>query len=166
MVDDRSARIREEFDAKAPHYECNRLAPWYQAHGELLLAHLAPAAGDLVLDVGCGTGHFLRRLRAACPGVEGVGLDLAPAMVEGARVLARDEGLDRLAFVAADWEAPDPDLDAILGGRRASHLVCASVLHYFADPGLALRRMHAALRPGAPWTGHPLPGYGTSLTVS
>src|ERR671937_2884362 len=52
-------------------------------HGEALLEWLAPKPGERVLDLGCGTGHLTARLAES--GVEAVGLDSSPEMVERAR---------------------------------------------------------------------------------
>lgn len=52
---------------------------WYRAaHANLLLALGRPAAGAApLLDAGCGTGGFLRRLGLARPGMPAVGLDIS-----------------------------------------------------------------------------------------
>ena len=47
---------------------------WYRALHSRLLAALAPVSGR-VLDAGCGTGGFLRKLAAARPDLELVGLE-------------------------------------------------------------------------------------------
>jgi SAM-dependent methyltransferase len=73
-----------------------------------------PLAADIVarkgykrvLDLGCGEGTFLRSLCQAVPGVEGVGMDIAPESIEAARSKAAQAGLDgRLRFVVEDVAA-------------------------------------------------------------
>ena len=83
----------------------------------LVQAALALRPGDRVLDVGCAKGFLLHDLRAECPGLEVVGLDLssyalgeAPAEVEGRLVQGTAE---RLPF-------PDGAFDAAL---------CINVVH-------------------------------------
>lgn len=49
---------------------------------------LAKEIGGPVLDVGCGTGRLTRAIAAA--GLETVGLDITPAMLERARLLSED----------------------------------------------------------------------------
>jgi ubiquinone/menaquinone biosynthesis C-methylase UbiE len=83
------------------------------------------AAGDKVLDVGCGTGDLT--LRAAClagPTGEVVGIDASPNMIEVARRKAASKGLsirweveaiERLTF-------PDDTFDVALSSLMLHHL--------------------------------------------
>jgi SAM-dependent methyltransferase len=76
---------------------------------------LAPAPGERVLEVGCGTGAVARRIVERFDGVDVVGVDPSPAFVEHARRLA--EGLDRVSFVVGDGrELPvgDGEFDAVV----------------------------------------------------
>ncbi len=63
-----------------------------------LLAGLRLESDELLLDVGCGTGWALERL--ALRGVNVLGIDCSPSMLERARAKARDLGWTgrRLAF--------------------------------------------------------------------
>jgi ubiquinone/menaquinone biosynthesis C-methylase UbiE len=139
---------RLEFDAKAEVYESNRLAPWYQAQGDHVLEHLSLEPADVVLDVGCGTGYLLRQIARACPGVTGIGVDIAPRMIEVARARAAEQGLSHLTFVAADWEQQSDRATSLIGRRPVACAVCVSAFHYFRTPVSALRVMHDVLRPG------------------
>lgn len=144
-----ATEIREEFDRKAEEYEAGRLAPWYRAQGELALQHLPERGPGPLVDVGCGTGWMLRRWASARGGERGVGVDLAPGMVERARHLARAEGVEGLTFLAGDWLDPATRrlvLEELPAPARA--ITCVSVLHYFADPEEALRGMASLLAPG------------------
>jgi SAM-dependent methyltransferase len=60
-------------------------------HG-YLVAELAPQAGETWLDVGTGTGGVA--VRAARAGATVTGSDLAPALIETAKRLAAEEGLE------------------------------------------------------------------------
>lgn len=147
-----AAAIAAEFDAKAPVYEENRLAGWYQAQAALVLEQLEPAAARCVLDVGCGSGWLLRQLAHREPRMRGIGIDLSPGMVAEARRRAEEEGLSCLEFHHADWERPDelarlPLPDA---ASPATAVTCVSAFHYFAHPQEALRRMAGCLAPGGP----------------
>ncbi len=143
-----TARIRSEFDTKAPTYESDRLAPWYQAQADLVLEHIGPVAGPVV-DVGCGSGWLLRCLARSTPGASLLGLDLSAGMIDVARETARSEGLPSVRFLQADWEGPQAaDRVRELVGTGADVVTCVSAFHYFRDPRTALERMRSVLRPG------------------
>ena len=144
----RALGIAAEFDAKAPTYETYRLAPWYKAHGEAILAALDDPGDGAVLDIGCGTGWLLRRIARSFPAARGIGLDLSGVMVETARHKAAAAGLDRLDFVKADWESPDAERLPGLSGKRINAIVCANAFHYFGDTEEAVAKMFRALAPG------------------
>jgi trans-aconitate 2-methyltransferase len=67
------------WDAKL--YEEKHAFVWQQ--GASLIELLAPAQGESVLDIGCGTGHLAARIAAT--GIHVTGLDNSPEMVEQAR---------------------------------------------------------------------------------
>lgn len=60
---------------------------WYRAaHANLMLAlGRPPATANPLLDAGCGTGGFLRRLGQARPGLAAVGLDISGQALSLAR---------------------------------------------------------------------------------
>ncbi len=147
-----SETIAREFDAKAAVYESNRLAGWYIAHADHLFERLALRPGDVVLDIGCGTGYLLRKIARESSGVTGIGIDLSPRMVDEAGRLAAAAGLRDLVFLQVDWERPSRELEHMLAIRAPNCVVCANAFHYFADPQGALARMHAVLSPrGTLW---------------
>ncbi len=78
-------QVRRAFDKAAHTYDS---AAEIQRHACERLAAGLPA--DLltqrILDAGCGTGYGLRLLAKRFPHAEGVGLDLAPAMLAKARL--------------------------------------------------------------------------------
>ena len=59
---------------------------------EDLIASLGPRPGEGWLDVACGTGGIA--LRAVRAGAKVTGVDLAPALIETAKRLAAEEGLE------------------------------------------------------------------------
>jgi SAM-dependent methyltransferase len=67
-----------------------------------LVDELAPAPGERWLDVGTGTGPVA--ILAARAGAEVTGSDLAPALIETAKRLAAEDGLD-IQFDVGDAEA-------------------------------------------------------------
>ena len=100
------------------------------------------AAGDQVLDVGCGLGHEVRRL-AERVGPQGrvVGIDTNPAMITGARRRAAGLALP-FAFEVGDAHHvtfPDSTFDLCRTER---------VLRYVDGPAAALGEMVRLARPG------------------
>ena len=110
--------------------------------GELLTL-AAPAPGEAVLDVACGTGMVsLAAAHAVGPAGRVLGIDLAGAMVQAARARAQELGLVQAAFARMDAEQlalPDASFDLAL---------CTLGLMYVPDPQAAVRELHRVLRPG------------------
>ncbi len=107
-------------------------------------ADVATAArpGARVLELGCGPGHLAMRLVRDF-GLEVVGLDLDPAMIERARAGAgRLAGETRPGFVVGDAAAlPFPD--------AAFDLVVSTLsLHHWTDPAGASTEIARVLQPG------------------
>lgn len=102
----------------------------------------APASGDRVLDVACGTGAALRRA-AAVSGNAGAlhGIDANPGMLAVARRVADRDGLPVELHEASVDALPfaDGDFDVVL---------CSQGLQFFADRRAALAEMRRVLRPG------------------
>jgi SAM-dependent methyltransferase len=95
------------------------------------------AKGQRVLEVGCGTGVFLRR--AADLGAEVVGVDASEALLELARERVPEADL-RLA-----------DMEALPFGDDSFDLVAGFNAFFFAvDMVAALREAGRVARPGAP----------------
>ncbi len=93
-----------------------------------------------VLDVGCGTGEFFRRLKIQFPEAVFVGVDPAAGMIEAAR---RKFGTDsQVSFQCALAEA--------LPFREGQFdwVICLNALHCFRDAQAAVGEMVRVLRPG------------------
>lgn len=103
-----------------------------------LLPNLA-AAGDLVLDVGCGTGASRPYLPA---GIRYIGIDLSYNMLRRAQ-----RKCQRLQLPAA-WV--QGDLCALPArGASADALLAMGVLQHAAQPAAALAELARAAKPGA-----------------
>ena len=90
-----------------------------------------------VLDVGCGTGELLRRLRAKYPDATLAGLDpVAEMLTVAGNKLSGKEDL-RLGYAdALPWSAGTFDV-----------VVSCNMFHYISHPVVALREMARVLRP-------------------
>jgi len=112
-----------------------RLAPV----SAVLLARAAPALGECVLDVGCGTGALLGRL-AESVGERGrvVGVDLSDTMLGIARRTAPD-GVELLRADAQDFAFPPEAFDLV---------VSRFGVMFFAEPVRAFRNLRRAMRRG------------------
>jgi SAM-dependent methyltransferase len=122
---------------------------------DLLLARLLPetSASPRLLDVGCGTGHHLKALRAR--GYDASGVDGSGAMLEEARradaaAPLAQSGVSTLPFRSETFDAA----------------LSVEVLRYLGQPLPMLREIARVLRPGGrclvtavPWlslNGYPL----------
>jgi len=108
-----------------------------------LLRQTAPAPGDRILDVGCGTGTFVVMLKRAEPGAQVVGLD------PDANILARARAKAAKANVEVAFQqgfARDADKDVALFTKIVSSLVFHQVPMDEKRAGLA--SMWRALAPG------------------
>lgn len=94
--------------------------------------------GERVLDVGCGTGELLREVvPAESGGGAAAGVDLSMAML----LRARQKVGASAGLIAADAQRlPFRD-------RAFDVVVSTSALHYWPDPGAALREIARVLGP-------------------
>ncbi len=94
------ARVAHSFGRAAASYD--GAADLQREAGEQLLALLPEKANPVAIaDMGCGTGHFIRRLARCYPDALSTGVDLAPGMV--AHAAAR--GPEGAHWLCADAEA-------------------------------------------------------------
>jgi ubiquinone/menaquinone biosynthesis C-methylase UbiE len=109
----------------------------------LLVERAELAAGQRVLDVGCGTGSLVIAVKRRHPAVEVVGIDPDPKVLRIAeRKVARakvDVGLDR--GFAGSLPYPDASFDRVLSSFMFHHLSAA-------DKSQMLREALRVLRPG------------------
>lgn len=102
--------------------------------GAELIDLLAPAAGERILDLGCGTGHLTAKIAAFDS--ETIGIDSSPAMIAEA-----SRNYPALHFEVADardfWF--DRPFDAIFSN---------AALHWITEPERVVESVHEALKPG------------------
>jgi ubiquinone/menaquinone biosynthesis C-methylase UbiE len=106
----------------------------------LLYRSLLGGGGGALLDLGCGTGLFARRLARDPDLGPVVGMDVSKPMIEEGVAQSREEGA-LVDFVRCRAPAL-PFQDASLGG-----ILQAGSLHWVPELGLALREIARALRP-------------------
>ena len=134
-----SESIRDRFGPAAAAYAAS---PVHRSGADLdAMLELGTGSGvGRVLDVACGAGHTALAFAERVPEV--VALDLTPAMLDQARALACERGLDNLTFEpgnAAELPFPDAAFDVVTSRLAA---------HHFADPARAVREAARVLRPG------------------
>jgi SAM-dependent methyltransferase len=107
-----------------------------------VVARLAPRPGEIILDVGCGTGLNFKAIREAI-GPSGwlIGVELCPRMLAVARARVERHGWRNVELVGAD--AAEADIPA----RADAALLCA--VHDVMRSPAALSNLLDQLRDGA-----------------
>jgi SAM-dependent methyltransferase len=109
-------------------------------HGLRAIERLAPAAGERIVDLGCGFGDTTVELaRRVGPAGRAVGVDAAPRFIEAAR--AEAGSVANASFEVADVQARVP-------GGPFDAAYSRMGMMFFASPVIALRNVRAALRSG------------------
>jgi SAM-dependent methyltransferase len=115
---------------------------WDDELVHMIVALLELEAGERVLDLACGSGVHAHRLAAR--GLDVVGVDIAPSLIDYNRRQAREQGLATVRFEEGDMRelAYQEEFEAVL-------LLSGSFGFFDEDTNLdVLRRMARALRPG------------------
>jgi acyl dehydratase/ubiquinone/menaquinone biosynthesis C-methylase UbiE len=90
---------------------------WLEPYRHRAISHLRLQPGDVVLDVGCGTGMSFEPIQAAVgPSGRLVGIEPCPEMLAGARARVEAAGWDNVTLLEASAEeatVPGP-VDAVL----------------------------------------------------
>jgi SAM-dependent methyltransferase len=133
-----------------------RVAPeWIQAEdrleeiggppGLMAMERLDLAAGQRVVDLGCGSGRTTLELASRVgPDGQVLGVDISPGMVARGRERAATAGVRNAEFLHADVQVHD------LGQSRFDAAYSRFGLMFFADPTAAFTNVRRALRPGGP----------------
>jgi uncharacterized protein YceH (UPF0502 family) len=161
----RDARVLSAYDAVAGDYadklvdELTRL-PFERWLLDRVLAH---AAGQPVVDVGCGPGHVTAYL--ADGGADAVGLDISPAMVSEAHRRFPGRRFEVGDLRRLTGPAMAPTWAAVLGWYSLIHLAAselpdavAALIRPLAPGGWLVLGLHsgAEIRHIDDWFGHPV----------
>ena len=122
------------------HWSAERYAEaahFVPALGAPVLELLMPAAGERILDLGCGDGVLTEKIAAT--GATVIGVDAAPDMVAAARA----RGLDA-RVVAGQELAFDGEFDAVFSN---------AALHWMRPAERVLAGVYRALKPGGRFVG-------------
>jgi len=103
-------------------------------HGEGVIELLEPAAGERILDLGCGTGHLTNRI--AQSGAQIIGLDKSSTMIAEARRLYPNIRFE--IGDGTDFEL-DQDFDAVFSN---------AAIHWMKDQAAVARCIWRALKSG------------------
>jgi ubiquinone/menaquinone biosynthesis C-methylase UbiE len=110
-----------------------------------LLAQVAPSDGDVIADVGCGTGTQLRLVAQACPSVTLIGIDPDAAIRQRART--KLAGVTPPVELLAGYAHDSADL---LRGRGVTKVLSSLVFHQvpLEEKRAGLAAIHGTLIPG------------------
>ncbi|MGH7279706.1 MAG: class I SAM-dependent methyltransferase [Candidatus Rokuibacteriota bacterium] len=126
--------MAEKYDPDRFHAHPSRLVRYVEAKRvRRILALLAPAAGDRVLEVGCGGGHLLARV----PAGRRLGLDLSRSLL--ARTAGRIGG--RRGLVQGDAE------QLPFRNGAVDRAYCSEVLEHLPSPAAAVAEIRRVLTP-------------------
>ncbi|MGO9930166.1 MAG: class I SAM-dependent methyltransferase [Mycobacterium sp.] len=110
-----------------------------------LLSQLAPSPGDVIADVGCGTGTQLRLVARACPSVTLIGIDPDEAIRRRAR--AKLAGVSPSVELLAGYAR---DTAGLLRGRSVTKVLSSLMFHQvpLEEKRAGMLAIHETLSPG------------------
>ena len=126
---------RVDYDPIAATYDRRYQDNDYAGVEAALTAFVGEPADQRVLEVGCGTGHWLRSLSGR--GIRVIGLDLSAPMLAQAKTQAPEAAVARGTADRLPWAHDSFD-----------RVFCINALHHFHDKAAFLKEARRVLRPG------------------
>lgn len=109
---------------------------------DLVLKAMELEEGDVVVDMGCGSGYFARRMAKAVGAAGKVyGVDIQPEMLAILEDLCARQGIANVVPILGEEDDPRLPEGAI------DWILLVDVYHEFQDPEPMLAKMRAALKP-------------------
>ncbi|MWV41815.1 class I SAM-dependent methyltransferase [Natrialba sp. INN-245] len=131
--------VREEFDEWAASGRDRGMEDRHWHTAKYALARMPVEAGDVVLDLGCGSGYAGRALRETKNAGRIYGLDGSPEMTRNA---AGYTDYSSVGYVVGDFGSLPFATDSI------DHVWSMEAFYYAADPHHTLEEIARVLRPG------------------
>jgi len=131
--------VRAEFDEWAASGKDRGMARRHWHTAKHALARMPVEAGDVVLDLGTGSGYALRALRETRGIGLGVGLDGSPAMARNARGYTDDPHVEYATGTFSRLPLARDGVD---------HAWSMEAFYYAREPLATLRELRRVLRPG------------------
>jgi SAM-dependent methyltransferase len=131
--------VRAEFDEWAATGRDRGMEDRHWHTAKHALARMPVESGDVVLDLGCGSGYAGRALRDADDAGRVYGLDGSPEMARNASEYTDDP---QVAYVVGDFGSLPFAEDAV------DHVWSMEAFYYAGDPTETLREVRRVLRPG------------------
>lgn len=136
MKTNQSGIIRVDYEKLASEYDVRYTQPAEaEPRGQVLLSFAAQLRTRRILEVGCGTGHWLQGLEKT--GATVFGLDFSRGMLEQAERNISDPRLVQGSALDLPYSEDSFDL-----------VYCVDAFHHFGDPQLFLKQVYRILRPG------------------
>ncbi|WP_435334333.1 class I SAM-dependent methyltransferase [Haloarchaeobius sp. TZWWS8] len=131
--------VREEFDTWAQDGRDRGMEDRHWHTAKHALARMPVEEGDVVLDLGCGSGYAGRALRANAGADRVYGLDGSPEMAWNARSYTDDESV---GYVVGDFGSLPFATDSV------DHIWTMEAFYYSQDPHETLAEVARVLKPG------------------